>query len=121
MEDDIPECTTIKEFKCEQKTRGYTTEEVSKSHATFNNTRLGLELVPNKFLSCLPLLPSFACSIHATWGPPFSRALYPVFQLLLRIMQDCTEWPVNKCNVRKEVVSKSTPETACRKVIKREI
>ena len=28
MEDDVPECTTIKEFKCEQKTRGYTTEEV---------------------------------------------------------------------------------------------
>ena len=26
--------------------------------------------------SCLPLLPGFACSIHATWGPPFSRALY---------------------------------------------
>ena len=33
------------------------------------------------------------------------------------MLQDCTEWPVNKCNVRKEVVSKSTPETACRKVI----
>ena len=29
VEDDVPECTTIKEFKCEQKTRGYTTEEVS--------------------------------------------------------------------------------------------
>ena len=28
VEDDIPECTTIKEFKCETKTRGYTTEEV---------------------------------------------------------------------------------------------
>ena len=28
VEDDVPECTTIKEFKCEQKTRGYTTEEV---------------------------------------------------------------------------------------------
>ena len=26
--------------------------------------------------SCLPLLPSFACSILATWGQPFSRALY---------------------------------------------
>ena len=25
---------------------------------------------------CLPLLPGFACSIHATWGPPYSRALY---------------------------------------------
>ena len=33
------------------------------------------------------------------------------------MLQDCTEWPVNKCSVRKEVVSKSTPETACRKVI----
>ena len=22
--------------------------------------------------SCLPLLPGFACGIHATWGPPFS-------------------------------------------------
>ena len=27
---------------------------------------------------------------------------------------------MNKCNVRKEVVSKSTPETACRKVNERE-
>ena len=26
--------------------------------------------------SCLPILPGFACGIHATWGPPFSRALY---------------------------------------------
>ena len=25
---------------------------------------------------CLPLLPVLACTIHATWGPPFSRALY---------------------------------------------
>ena len=25
---------------------------------------------------CLPLLPCLACSIHATWGPPFIRALY---------------------------------------------
>ena len=25
---------------------------------------------------CLPLLPGIACSFHATWGPPFSRALY---------------------------------------------
>lgn len=33
------------------------------------------------------------------------------------MLQDCTEWPVNKCSVRKEVVSKSTPETACRKVM----
>ena len=41
VEDDIPECTTIKEFKCEQKTRGYTTEEVGKIHATFDNTGLG--------------------------------------------------------------------------------
>ena len=31
-----------------------------------------------EFCSCcsLPLLPDFACSIHATWGPPLSRALY---------------------------------------------
>ena len=26
------------------------------------------------YCSCLPLLPGFACSIHATWGPPFSWA-----------------------------------------------
>ena len=26
--------------------------------------------------SCSPLLPGFACSIHATWAPPFSRGLY---------------------------------------------
>ena len=26
--------------------------------------------------ACLPLLLGFACSIHATWGPPLSRALY---------------------------------------------
>ena len=26
--------------------------------------------------SCLPLLPQLASSIHATWGPPFSGALY---------------------------------------------
>ena len=25
---------------------------------------------------CLNLWPVFACSIHTTWGPPFSRALY---------------------------------------------
>ena len=24
----------------------------------------------------IPLLPHLACSIHATWGPTFSRALY---------------------------------------------
>ena len=41
VEDDIPECTTIKEFKCEQKTRGYTTEEVSEIHAISDNTGLG--------------------------------------------------------------------------------
>ena len=28
------------------------------------------------FCCCSPLLPGFACSIHATWGPPFSRVLY---------------------------------------------
>ena len=27
------------------------------------------------YCSCLPLLPVFTCSFHATWGPPFSRAL----------------------------------------------
>ena len=26
--------------------------------------------------SCLTLLPGFACSIHATWGPHFSRTLW---------------------------------------------
>ena len=26
--------------------------------------------------SCLPLLPQLSCSIHATWGPPISGALY---------------------------------------------
>ena len=41
VEDDVPECTTIKEFKCEQKTRGYTTEEVGKIHTTFDITGLG--------------------------------------------------------------------------------
>ena len=28
------------------------------------------------FCYCLPFLPGFACSIHTTWGPTFSRALY---------------------------------------------
>ena len=28
------------------------------------------------YYSCLPLLPGLACIIHATWGPPFSPALY---------------------------------------------
>ena len=28
------------------------------------------------YCSCLPWLSGFACSIHATWGPTFSRALY---------------------------------------------
>ena len=27
--------------------------------------------------SCLPLPPGLACSNHATWGPPFSRARVP--------------------------------------------
>ena len=31
----------------------------------------------------LPLLPGFAYSIHATWGPPLSRALYMSTVLLL--------------------------------------
>ena len=26
--EDIPECKTVKEYKCETKTKGYTTEEV---------------------------------------------------------------------------------------------
>ena len=26
--------------------------------------------------SCLPLLPQLACSVHSTWGPPISGALY---------------------------------------------
>ena len=29
-----------------------------------------------KFVTALLLLPGFACSIHATWGQRFSRALY---------------------------------------------
>ncbi len=58
VEDDIPECTTIKEFKCETVTRGYSSEE------------------------------------------------------------ECKEWPVERCNVRTELVTKSTPETACKKVPK---
>ena len=28
------------------------------------------------FCCCLPLLPGFVCSIHATWGLPLSPALY---------------------------------------------
>ena len=38
VEDDVPECTTIKEFKCEQKTRGYTTEEVRCQNLIPNNS-----------------------------------------------------------------------------------
>ena len=33
----------------------------------------------------LPLLPGLACSIHATWGPPFSRALYLVAANMIKI------------------------------------
>ncbi len=36
VQDDIPECTTIKEYKCELKTRGYTEEEV---RLTFNKLK----------------------------------------------------------------------------------
>ena len=41
---------------------------------------LGLKAVP-RFgelccCYCLALLPRLSCSIHATWGPPFSQALY---------------------------------------------
>ena len=32
---------------------------------------------------CMPLLPGLACSIHATWDPPFSRALYKIFKNLV--------------------------------------
>lgn len=58
MEEDTPECVTLKEVKCETVVRGYTEEE------------------------------------------------------------DCTEWPVERCNVRTELVNKATPETACKKVPK---
>ncbi len=30
VEDDIPECTTIKEYKCETVIKGYTSEEVNR-------------------------------------------------------------------------------------------
>ena len=33
------------------------------------------------YCSCLPHLPGFACSIHATWGPSFSQALYVLHSL----------------------------------------
>ena len=33
-------------------------------------------------------------------------------------IQDCTSWPVERCNVRTELVNKVTPETACKKVPK---
>ena len=43
-------------------------------------TGLGLKALPRFgefcYYSCLLLLPGFASSIHATWGPPYSRALY---------------------------------------------
>ena len=44
---------------------------LNKSTTTTTTTRFG------EFChcSCLPLLPGFACSIHATWELPFSRAL----------------------------------------------
>ena len=46
---------------------------------TLHYSALGQKAVP-RFgecccCSCLLLLPGLACSTHATWGPPFSRAL----------------------------------------------
>ena len=41
---------------------------------------------------CLPLLPGLACSIHATWGQPFSKALY--FFLVKHTQQ--AHWLANK-------------------------
>ena len=38
--------------------------------------------------------------------------------MLCVIFQKCTEWPVEKCEIRKEVVTKVTPETKCEKVPK---
>ena len=32
--------------------------------------------------SCLPLLPGFACIIHATWGPTLSQALHKYVNLV---------------------------------------
>lgn len=58
--DDIPECRTVKEFKCKTVQRGYKPQE-----------------------------------------------------------EDCTEWPVEKCTVRMELVKKVTPETKCTKVPKK--
>ena len=53
--------------------------EMSSQHKKFC-TFMGQRVVPRfaEFCYCsfLPLLPGFACNIHATLGPPFSRALY---------------------------------------------
>ena len=53
------------------------------------STGIGSKAVPRfgEFCSCccLPLLPGFACSIHVTWGPPFSRALYSWFSKAFRM------------------------------------
>jgi hypothetical protein len=57
--DDIPDCQTVKEYKCELVAKGYNTEE------------------------------------------------------------ECKSWPVEKCNVRSELVKKITPETSCHKVPKK--
>ena len=34
--------------------------------------KVGLRFGEFCYCFCLPLLPGLACSIHATWGPPFS-------------------------------------------------
>ena len=57
--DDIPDCQTVKEYKCEVVAKGYNTEE------------------------------------------------------------ECKSWPVEKCNVRSELVKKITPETSCHKLPKK--
>ena len=53
-----------------------------------------------EFFSChfLPLLPGLACSVHATWGLSFSRALYSANDNLMHtnsalIVHPCNELP----------------------------
>ena len=54
-------------------------------------TGLGYKVVPRFgefcYCSCLSPLPGFACSIHATWGPPFSQALFVSGTLLVLVFQ----------------------------------
>ena len=40
---------------------------------------------------CIPLLPAFTCSIHATWGPPLSHALYK-FLDVIGLTDDTNKW-----------------------------